>query len=64
MELFSGAVVFHCSCTVCGIEDSVKSVRQSHVQAALCQTALVSCISYLKDLVENISVGFLYSLQD
>lgn len=50
MELFSGAMAFHCLCTMCGIEDFIKLVQGSQVQAALCQTALVSRISCLRIL--------------
>lgn len=50
MELFLGAIAFHCWCTVCGTEDFIKLVQGSQVQAALCQTALVLCISCLKIL--------------
>lgn len=49
-ELFSGAMAFHCLCTMCGIEDFIKLVQRSQVQAALCQTALVSCVSSFRIL--------------
>lgn len=54
MELFSGAACFRCSCTVCGIEDSSKVCAAKPRTSCSVWAALVSCISYLKDLVENI----------
>lgn len=31
MALFSGAMAFHCLCTMCGIEDFIKLVQGSQV---------------------------------
>lgn len=50
IELFSGAMAFHCLCTMCGIEDFIKLVQGSQVQAALCRSALLSCVSSLRIL--------------
>ena len=40
----SGAMAFPWLCTMCGTEDFIKVTQGNQVQAALCQTALVSCI--------------------
>lgn len=44
IELFSGAMAFHCVYAMCGIEDFINLEQGSQVQVALCQRALVSCI--------------------